>query len=198
MLFFTLVLATGSAAAIAIGFNQRKPQSLLLIDALIDEQPKVAMLLPPEQVQTALTRTRQLAQDLLVDTRQQYQAALHNPTAVAVAQRGEQDERQNLLIGAVGLAAATAGVFLTPLFYLPSIFCTLYITRQFCMEAYQLLVKERRFNYRVVVALMTPAVLAGGFIWPAAFGMALGLINKYLVAKTEHRAKRHVADLFGS
>ena len=40
-------------------------------------------------------------------------------------------------------------------------------------------------------------MLAGGFIWAAAFGMTLGLINKYLVTKTEHRAKRHVADLFG-
>ncbi len=187
---------TRAAEVIVTGLATRRQPKVYLIDALIDGEPKPALLLPPATA-LAMTRVQQLAQDLLGDTRQQYQAALHNPTAVAVAQHGEQEDRQNLLIGAVGLAAATAGALLAPIFYLPSIFCTLYITRRFCLEAYQLVVKEHRFNYRVVVALMAPAVLAGGFIWAAAFGMALGLINKYLVAKTEHRAKRHVADLFG-
>lgn len=175
--------------------TRRKPKGHL-IDFLIDGEPKPATLLLPATRQ-AITNVREVATALFGDTRQQYQQALNITYTAEPGQRAEQEQRRNLLVGAAGLGLATAGVLVTPLFYWPSIVCTLYITRMFVKEAYHLVFHERRFNYRVIVALMTPAVLAGGFIWPAAFGTVLGLINKYLVVKTEHRAKRHVAHLFG-
>lgn len=184
----------GNALHSHLGLPKR-PKPPVLVDALLDGKPTVATLLPPEA--PPLVRVQQLAQDLFGNTRQHYQQALNTTYQGAAEQKAELVQRQNLLVGAVGLGLATVGALGAPIFYLPSIACTLYICRMFFQEAYQLVVKEHRFNYRVLVALMTPAVLAGGFIWPAAFGMVLGLINKYLVVRTERRAKQGVADLFG-
>lgn len=184
----------GSALCSHLGLPKR-PKPPVLVDALLDGKPMLATLLPPAAPPRG--RVQQLAQDLFSDTRQHYQQALNTTYQGEAEQKAELVQRQNLLVGAVGLGLATVGALVAPIFYLPSIACTLYICRMFFQEAYQLVVKEHRFNYRVLVALMTPAVLAGGFIWPAAFGMVLGLINKYLVVRTERRAKQGVADLFG-
>ncbi|MEZ4678333.1 MAG: heavy metal translocating P-type ATPase [Caldilineaceae bacterium] len=57
--------------------------------------------------------------------------------------------------------------------------------------------KEQVIDYRIVMAFSIVAALAGGFILPAAFGALFAVVNMYLVAKTEQRAKRSVANLFG-
>jgi len=109
--------------------TRRKPKGHL-IDFLIDGEPKPATLLLPATRQ-AITNVCEVATALFGDTRQQYQQALNITYTAEPGQRAEQEQRRNLLVGAAGLGLATAGVLVTPLFYWPSIVCTLYITRIF-------------------------------------------------------------------
>lgn len=92
---------------------------------------------------------------------------------------------------------ATVGALAAPVFYLPSLLCLLYATRSLYADTYRAVVKERTIDYRIIMVVSIIAALAGGFIWSTAFGCICAVVNLYLVAKTEQRAKRSVADLFG-
>jgi len=195
MAFLTMViLAGGTAATIA---NRRKPKQVRLIDCLVDEQSQKAFWLPT-QIQSAFTEARQLSQDLLGDTRQQYTQALETTTKdMSAEQNAEQVHKVNLAIAIAGVGLGIGGLLLAPILYLPSALCSLYSARMFFQDAYRILKEERRLDYRAVWALFVPTALLGGFVLTSAFAMLLGIINYYLVAKTENRAKQSIADLFG-
>jgi len=195
MAFFT-ALALAGGALVASSMVRRKSSPTRLVDVLVDGEPKQATLLPP-QTQQALTRVKSVSQDLFGDTRQQQQQALNTTYAGDEEQQAETTARQNLLITTTGLGLATAGMVLSPLFYLPSALCALYATRMFFQDAWDVYQREKRLDYRAIWALTVPVALTGGFVWAANFGMIFGLANYYLVSKTENRAKRTVADLFG-
>ncbi|MCB9147697.1 MAG: heavy metal translocating P-type ATPase [Caldilineaceae bacterium] len=193
-LFTALTLAGGVVVASVAA--RRKADPLRLVDVLIDGEPKRAILLPPP-TQQALSRVKTVSRDLFGDTRQQQQQALNATYAGDEEQNAETTARQNLIITATGLGLATAGFVVSPLFYLPSALCALYATRMFFQDAWDVYQREKRLDYRAIWALTVPVALAGGYVWTANFGMIFGLANYYLVSKTENRAKRTVADLFG-
>lgn len=195
MAFFTalaLVGGAGIAGTVAI----RKSKSSRLIDVFVDGEPKQATVLPPKP-QQAIMRARKLAQDLFGDRRQQQQQAL-NRGYVDKAQQGViTQQKQNLVIASAGLGLATIGALGAPLFYLPSVLCIVYTARTLFTDTYRRVVKERRFDYQIIVTGSVLAAMVGGFIWSAAFGALFAVVNWYLVAKTEQRTKRSIADLFG-
>lgn len=193
-LFTALALAGG--ALVASSMVQRKPNPPSLIDALIDGEPKQATLLPP-QTQQALARAREVTKDLFSDTRQQQQQALNATYDTSAEQNAEQTQRQNLVVASGGLGLALLGSLVAPLFYLPSIACSLYAFRSLFQAAYQVYREERKLDYRAVWAITIPLALVSGYVTAASFGGILGLFNFYLVAKTESRSKRYIADLFG-
>ncbi len=193
-LFTSLALAGGALFASTIVLHKANPPRL--VDVLIDGEPKQATLLPP-QMQRALTLVQAVAQDLFSDTRQQQQQALNTTYADDPEAAAEAIWRQNLAVTVSGLGLATAGIVISPIFYLPSALCALYPTRTFFQEAWAIYQREKRLDYRAIWALTIPAAVAGGFVWAANFGLIFGLANFYLMAKTENRAKRSVADLFG-
>lgn len=168
----------------------------LLAEILLNKKPKTVAVNYSKQT-TFLTQVRQLFHDLFSDTRQDYQQALTTSYDVIAEQATERELKRNLMIAVVGFGFATAGVLISPLFYLPSIGCALYNCRMYIEDGYQALVEERRLNYKILLALTIPATLVSGFIWAAALGITLGRINFYLVAKTENRSKQNIADLFG-
>lgn len=175
---------------------RRKANQPRLGDVLVDAKPKAATICPPAK-QGVVANIQNLIQDLLGNTRQQYQQSLTTQYDAKTERAAELEQKRNLLITAAGFGLATAGVLVSPLFYLPSIVCTLYNSRLYVQEVYRLYVEEHRFNYLAVWALGVPAALIGGFFWVAAFGAVFGRINFYLIAKTESRSKQSVADLFG-
>jgi len=192
-LFTALTLAGG---ALAIGTTARRaPKPPRLVDVLIDGNPKQATLLL--QTQQALTRAQQLTQDLFGDTRQQQQQALKNDHVDAAQQQLIEQQKQNLIIATTGLGLATIGALVAPIFYLPSVLCIFYTVRILFSDTYRIVVKERRFDYQIIMAASVIAAVAAGFIWSAAFGALFAVVNWYLVAKTEHRSKRSIVDLFG-
>ncbi len=192
-LFTSLALAGGALFASTIVLHKLNPPRL--VNVLIDGESKQATLLSLK-AQRAFTLAQAVAVDLFSNTRQQQQALnttyADNPDATA-----EATARQNLAITVSGLGLATAGIVISPLFYLPSALCALYATRTFFQDAWEVYQREKRLDYRAVWALTIPAAVAGGFVWAANFGLLFGLANFYLMAKTENRAKRTVADLFG-
>ncbi|MEZ4734803.1 MAG: heavy metal translocating P-type ATPase [Caldilineaceae bacterium] len=193
-LFETLALTGGAVVAGTAAARRSKPARL--VDALIDGKPKQATLLPPK-TQQALTRAQQLAQDLFGDRRVQQQLALNTEHVDAAQQQLITQQKENLIIASIGLGLAAVGAVVAPVFYLPSVLCILYTTRSVFTDTYRAVVKERLIDYRIVMAFSIVAALAGGFILPAAFGALFAVVNMYLVAITEQRAKRSVADLFG-
>ncbi|MCB0081660.1 MAG: hypothetical protein KDE47_12045, partial [Caldilineaceae bacterium] len=193
-LFTALTLAGGVVVASVAA--RRKADPPRLVDVLIDGEPKRAILLPP-QAQRVMTRVQAGTQDLLGDTRQKYQQALSTTYAGDAETRAEAIGKRDLKVAATGLALASAAALATPILYLPSALCTLYVMRSWIRVAYSALVEERRVDYRLIFALTIPAALAGGFFWAAAFGSLFSRVNWYLAAKTENRSKRTVADLFG-
>ncbi|MCB0123848.1 MAG: hypothetical protein KDE58_16455, partial [Caldilineaceae bacterium] len=168
MAFFMAVTFAGGALAIGVT-ARRKADPLRLVDVLIDGEPKRATLLPP-QTQQALTRVKTVSQDLFGDTRQQQQQALNTTYAGDEEQTAETTARQNLIVTTTGLGLATAGILLSPLFYLPSAFCALYATRMFFRDAWDVYQREKRLDYRAIWALTVPVALAGGYVWAANFG----------------------------
>ncbi|MEM7532945.1 MAG: heavy metal translocating P-type ATPase [Chloroflexota bacterium] len=166
------------------------------MNTLIDSVPKQGVLLSSPQ-NGAIERVQQLTHDLFGNTRQQYQQSLNESYDITAEQAVELTHRRNLGLAAISLGLATAGVLLSPIFYLPSIGCILYSTKTLIVDAYHLVVKERTVDYRIMWALTIPIALAGGFVWAAAFGALTGRINLYLVAKTENRSKQNIASLFG-
>ncbi|MEZ4868150.1 MAG: heavy metal translocating P-type ATPase [Caldilineaceae bacterium] len=192
-LLTSLALTGGVLVAGAMGRRKSTPPHL--VDALIDGEPKQATLLPPTQ--RVIAHVRELAQEFFGDTRQHYQQELNSTYTGDEEQRAEVIARQNLIVTVAGLGLATVGMVLSPLFYLPSGLCALYATRMFFQDAWQLYRAEKRLDYRAIWALTIPAAVAGGFMFAANFGLIFGLANYYLVAKTENRSKRLIADLFG-
>lgn len=195
MAFFTALALTGGAVVAATAVARAAKPSRL-VDVLIDGSPKQAALLPPK-TQQALRRTQQLAQDLFGDTRGQQQQAL-NPNHVDAAQQQLiAQQKANFVIATTGLGLATIGALVAPIFYLPSVLCTVYTVRPLFQDTYRIVVKERRFDYQVIMTASVVAAIGWGFIWHAAFGAMFAVVNWYLVAKTEQRSKRSIADLFG-
>lgn len=193
-LFAALTLAGG---ALAIGAAaRRKPSPPHLVDALIDDEPKKATLLPPKQQQT-FTRVKQVVQEIFSDTRQQQQQELNTTYEVTAEQAVEASRRQDLMVAGSGLGLALLAPVVTPLLLLPSIACSLFAFRSLFQDAYRVYQEERKLDYRAVWAITTPLALFGGYVTAASFGGVLGILNFYLVAKTESRSKRHIADLVG-
>lgn len=187
------IIGGATAAGTAIANRRRRGR---LADVLNDGKSKVGPLLqlePPAFV----TQIQKLARDFFSDTRQQYQQSLSTTYEASVEQEAEQVLKRDLMITATGFGLATAGALLSPILYLLSIGCTLYVGRVFFQDAYRLLVEEHRFDYRSMTALLITAALLGGFIWWASFGVVFGVLSMYLVAKTENRSKQYIADLFG-
>ncbi|MEZ4734799.1 MAG: hypothetical protein R3E79_47510 [Caldilineaceae bacterium] len=195
MPFFPTLAVAGAAAVVGVAMG-RHPKPSRLVDVLIDGEPKQATLLPPK-TQQALTRAYEVAQDLFSDTRQQQQQALNATYDTSTEQDAEQTQRRNLMVAGGGLGLAILGAWVAPLFYLPSILCNLYAFRFIFQEAYRVYREERKLDYRAVWAISIPLALTSGNVAAASFGGVLGLFNFYLVAKTESRSKRHIADLFG-
>ena len=195
MAFVTaFALTSGVAVASTALIRRSKPQRL--IDVLFNGEPKQATLLLPK-MQRSSTRVQQLAQDLFGDTRGQQQQAL-NANHVDVAQQQLiARQKANLVIATTGLGFATVGALFAPIFYLPSLLCIVYTVYPLFRDAYRSLVIERRPDYQLIMAASVVAAVVGGFIWHAAFGALFAVVNWYLVAKTEQRSKRTIADLFG-
>ncbi len=195
MAFFTALTLTGGAV-IAGTAAARKPKPRRLVEVLIDGEHKQATLLPT-QTQRALTRVQEVAQDLFGETRQQQQQTLNNGYADDAERQLIAQQKQNLIIAATGLGFATIGAVVAPIFYLPSVLCIVYTVHPLLTATYRSVVKERRFDYQIIITVSVVAAVAGGFIWSAAFGALFAVVNWYLVARTEQRSKRSIADLFG-
>ena len=172
------------------------PKSLPLIEALIDGEAKVAVLLPPA-LPGPLNRVQSVVSELLSDTRQTQQHALNPVAAAQPVDNTAQMQKQNLLVAATGWGLGILGGLGAPLLYVPSALCTLYAFRFLFTDAYRIYAEERRLDYRAIWAMIIPAALAIGAVTSAAFGALLGIVGYYLVAKTENRSKQQIAELFG-
>lgn len=109
----------------------------------------------------------------------------------------ERKTKQDLIIISAGVGFATLGALFAPVFYIPSIVCSLYGSWRFIEDAHRVYRETGKPDYRSVLAIMMPAALLTGYIWIAAFGFLLGMSNFYLAAKTENRSRRSIEDLFG-
>lgn len=186
-------ITNGLASGIAALRRRRRRR---LVDIFIDGELKKGELLPPA-VRSFVTTSRELAQDLLGDTRQQFQLSL-GATDAALAQQAEEDAvKQRLAVAGGGLVLATLGTLVSPLFMLPAAACVLYSARHFFQGAYHATIHERRFDFRAMYALGIAVPLLSGFVWPAAFGALWAVGSMYLVSKTENRSKQTLAHLFG-
>jgi len=174
----------------------RKQKPLSLVDALSNDTPKSSPQLPP-QLQAAIVQTQQLAATFFGDTRQQHQASLSTTGEMTAERSNVEVQKQNLMIATSGLGLAIGGALLAPILYIPSALCCLYGFRMYFHESYRIFVEERRLDYRAVWTATIVVALAGGFVVTASFGSVLGLLNSYLVAKTENRSKQSIANLFG-
>lgn len=168
--------------------KQRKPTFVQQIT--VRSRAQQATVAPKQP--TPKTVSRRLLRDLFGDSRQQQQQALGTAFEADV----EQVEKQNLMVATAGLGLAI-GSAVVPVFYLPSAACSLYAFRGMFRESYRIYKEEQRIDYRVVWALTIPVALASGYIVAASFGGVFGLLNFFLVAKTENRSQQHIADLFG-
>ncbi|MEZ4734812.1 MAG: HAD family hydrolase [Caldilineaceae bacterium] len=194
---FLTTLAVIGGAVLALGAAPRpQPKPLLLIDAIIDGEAKAAILLPPVPP-SPFNRVQTVVRDLLDDTRQEQQLALNPAAAEPAADNTARIQKQNLQVAAVGWGLGLLGGLGAPLLYLPSALCTLYAFRFLFTDAYRIYREERRLDHRAIWAITTPAALAIGSVTAAAFGALLGILNYYLVAKTENRSKQSIAELFG-
>ncbi len=193
MALFTTLTLTGGAV-IAGTAAARKPRRL--VEVLIDGEPKQATLLPA-QTQRALARAQKPAKDLFGNTCQQQQQALNSGYVDDAEQQLIAQQKENLIIAATGLRLATIGAVVAPIFYLPSVLCIVYTVRSLFWDTYRIVVKERRFDYQIIMMVSVVAAIAGRFIWSAAFGALFAVVNWYLVAKSEQRSKHSIADLFG-
>lgn len=179
-----------------LGKDIGKRKRPYLIDLLADDSTR-RHLLPQAETAGALAHVKQLVQDLFGDTRQQYQRSLSTTYDTSVEQAAERRNRRNINVGLVALGLATAGALVAPIFYLPSIGCVLYATRVLYLDAYYVLAREHRIDYRVITAFTVACALLTGFVWAAAFGAIFAQFSRYLVAKTENRSKQSMVDLFG-
>jgi Cu2+-exporting ATPase len=153
-------------------------------------------LLPPA-LPGPLNRVQSVVSELLSDTRQTQQHALNPVAAAQVVDNTAQMQKQNLLVAATGWGLGILGGLGAPLLYVPSALCTLYAFRFLFTDAYRIYAEERRLDYRAIWAMTVPAALSIGAVTSAAFGALLGIVNYYLVAKTENRSKQQIAELFG-
>ncbi|HHC73938.1 MAG TPA: heavy metal translocating P-type ATPase [Thiothrix sp.] len=119
------------------------------------------------------------------------------PSEESLEQCAERKLKRDLAITGAGVGFATAGVLVAPVFYFPSIVCSIYGSWRFIKDAHRVIKETGKPDYRTVLAVMMPAALLAGYIWTAAFGFFLGMTNWYLAAKTESRSKRSIVDLFG-
>jgi heavy metal translocating P-type ATPase len=190
-------LVAASTVFLSFGVAPRpKPKSLPLIEALIDGEAKVAVLLPPA-LPGPLNRVQSVVSELLSDTRQTQQHALNPVAAAQAVDNTAQMQKQNLLVAATGWGLGILGGLGAPLLYVPSALCTLYAFRFLFTDAYRIYQEEQRLDYRAIWAMTIPAALAIGAVTSAAFGALLGIVGYYLVAKTENRSKQQIAELFG-
>lgn len=190
---FVTAVATLTAGAYALKKRKQSP----LVQHLVDQSSPITTVDSTATPSTFFSEARQLYQDLFGDTRQQYQQALNTTYDVRAEQVAERVEKHRLIIAVCGLFLATTGVFLSPLFYLPSIGCVLYVFQQNLSCSYRTVVQERRLDYMIVWIISIPIALVSGYVWAASFGAAFGMIGRYLVAKTENRSKQRITDLFG-
>lgn len=195
---FLTPLTLASAIMAAEVAAPRKLELPSLADALtnVDARPPLSTDLFTKS-QTTIGSARQLISDLFSDTRQGYQQSLTVDHNVSTEPDPGLIHKKDLAISVVGLGLATAGALLAPIFYLPSVLCTLYAARKHIENAYRIFVEEHRLDYRAVWAMIVPAALAGGFIWASAFASVSTSVSYYLVTKTENRAKQSITDLFG-
>lgn len=174
--------------------NRQKPRPLF--EALIDKSPVHTTPLPP-QTPKAIQVTKTLAQDLFGDTRQQYQQSLNAAYDLAAEQQAQRLQKRNLQAATTGLGLATAGVLVSPLFYLPSLGYIVYAFRHSYRAAWKAAWHDQRIDYNVIQAVLVTGPLLAGYIWVAAVAAFFSCINRMLIAKTERASKANIADLFG-
>lgn len=175
----------------------RRRRRRKLAEILINGESRKGEILPPP-LRGLITTSRQLARDLLSDTRQRYQASLDASSESLLLQAdADRDVKRRWLVAVSGLVLATAGALISPLFMIPAAASILYAARHFFFGAFQGIVYERRFDYRSMYALGIAVPLFTGFVWPAAFGAVWAVTSLYLVSRTERQSKRTLSDLFG-
>lgn len=175
----------------------RRQRRRKLMGVLTNEAPPKTNVLP-STVRSLLSASQLLIQDLLGNRRQQQIEALSYNDEDDVSQHHiEQAMKKDFSMAAVGFGLAIGGALIAPILYIPSMICTLYSCRMLFKDTYRVYVEERRLDYRAVCALTIPATLAGGYVLAANIGTFFGIFNIYLVARTERRSKKRVADLFG-
>lgn len=190
-------LAVGTVLLTSLYFT-RKTQEINIFPRrrrLID-QLKPATLQSSE-VSDEKNDTWQIMPRLFADTRQKQQYILNASYDVSEDQKAEKVRQRNLIISSFGFGFATIGLFGIPILNIPSVLLTIYASRFLVRDAYYYSIKERRLDYRVILAFSTVTALLGGFVWAGSFGIFFASINWYLVAKTESRSKRSIIDLFG-
>lgn len=195
MTLLTALSLTNNAGGARFGIR-RGNHSPRLVDVLCNGQSARAFLRPTAAKERML-RIQAAVQDLFADTRRQQMQSLDTTYADDATQGVEQTRKRDLTIAVAGFGLASAGALVAPFFYLPSIALCTYAFREVFAQPYRLLVEERKLDYRAVLAFSVAAAFAGGYVVAASFGGVLGLLNFYLVAKTEDRSKRSIVDLFG-
>ncbi len=195
MAILPLLAVAGGAIVVGISMrNRQKPR--YLVEVLIDKRSVHTTLLPP-QIPKSIQVTKALAQDLFGDTRQQYQQSLNAAYDVAAEQQAQHLQKRTLRAATIGLGLATAGLLVSPLFYLPSLGYIVYAFRHSYRAAWHAVWHEQQVDFNVIQAVIVTGPLLAGYIWAAAFAAFFSCINRMLVAKTEWASKANIADLFG-
>lgn len=166
-----------------------------LVEVLLNKKVKPTLIIPIKQP-GFLAGTRQLFHNLFGDTREQYQQSLNTNYDSSLEVLTKQ-LKLSIVVSLIGLGLATAGVFVSPLFYWPTIVCIVYSWWPVFPRIYHIYVEEGRLDYRTLYVFLLLTALAGGFIWATAFGAVFGVFSHYLLLVTENRSKQRISDLFG-
>ncbi|MEM7531803.1 MAG: heavy metal translocating P-type ATPase [Chloroflexota bacterium] len=175
----------------------RPYKSTRLVDTLLTTPNHKSTTKLQPKPPSMLAQTQQFVGELFGDTRTQYQKSLNanhdNSAQLAI----ERKTKRQFLASLIALGLATAGVLVSPVFYIPTLACLFYASRMVCQNAYHTVVNERRFDHHVLMVLVIIGTWVAGFIWAAAFSATFGILNRLLVVKTESRSQQSIANLFG-
>lgn len=192
-LFRPVALAGGAVAAGIAARRQRRKSSL--VHVLIDGEAKTGVLLKPEPKRT-IARARQLTQEFVDQTRQQQPAELEtvDDSYQVHALKSEQDRRISASVLSLGIASV--GWFIYPPLSLLSLPGIVFAASTVFNGAYQSLVKEKKANVDVIVAVVLTANIVAGDIWIASVLTCLAMYNRKLLARIKGDSKAKVIDVF--
>lgn len=174
---------------------KREPLALVILNGSAGTAA-VDMSLKRAERQGLLSSIQHLVQDLLSNTRQQYQDSLSTSDNAASKLSDEQKAVRTIVIAFSGLSLATAGMFISPLFYFPTVVCILYSWLITIRKAYHKFIEENRIDFRIVWVLTLFMTFSSGLIWTAALGTIFTAFATYLAAKTENHSKQNIINLF--